>query len=357
MASSPVPLPANAPSILGPPLVGIVLNWFFYGILVMQYFMYFNHGRRDKKWLRATVHFMFLLDTLQSFMMMDDLFFWFVYNFNDYSAAVYKFNFATVDGPFLDAFIMFIAQLVYCWRLKELGRWTILPVATALLALISCACGMFIGIRNVVLDSISAVKYAPVEDVWLLASAVTDIIIASSMTYLLMKYQKEYRFVRKGMMTRVKRIILLTLETNAITAAFGIALFFCFIPPVAELKTNVLIALGSVIGKMCYFNILVDFIATHCRLILRYSNCFMVLLNQRIYYDNYAKANPTTGTFGGSSGIQGDCQNETTGPPMSMLQFNDTGTTTVGTSTTTTEHGAGAKNGLGLASSVPSEVV
>ncbi|KAF5352676.1 hypothetical protein D9756_006282 [Leucocoprinus leucothites] len=185
MASPPDPLPVNAPLILGPLMVGIVLNWFFYGILTMQYLMYLNNDREDKKWLRTTVHFMFLLDTIQSIMMMDDLFFWFVHNFNDYSVAAFEFHLITVDGLFLDALIMFIAQLVYCWRLRELGKWTILPAASALLSLISCVSGMFIGIKMMYLDSTSARKYTPVEDVWLLASAITDIIIASSMTYLL----------------------------------------------------------------------------------------------------------------------------------------------------------------------------
>ncbi|KAF5352674.1 hypothetical protein D9756_006280 [Leucocoprinus leucothites] len=303
----------------------------------MQYLMYLNNSRGDKKWLRGMVHVIFLLDTIQSIMMMDDLFFWFVYNFNDYSAAASEFHLVTIDGPFLDALIMFTAQIVYCWRLKELGEWTVLPVATAFLALISCTCGMFTGIKMFV-DSTAVRRYAPVEDLWLLASAVTDIIITSSMTYLLMKYQKEYRFMRKTMMTRLKRMAMLTLETGALTATISIALFiFVITPSLAELNIN--LALGSVIGKI-------------------YSNCFMVLLNQRIYYDKYAKMNTATVILGGTSRIPGDGQNETTGPPMSMLQFNDTWMT-IGTSTTTSEPSqAGvAKNDQELISSVPNEIV
>ncbi|KAF5352829.1 hypothetical protein D9756_006284 [Leucocoprinus leucothites] len=340
MASSLDPLPSNALLILGPPVVGITLNWFFYGILLMQYLMYLNNSREDKKWLRATVHFIFLLDTVQTIMMMDDVFFWFVYNFGNYS-ALFKFNLAAIDGPVLDAFVMFVAQIVYCWRLRELGKWTILPVVTAFLALISCVCGIFVGVWIMFLDSTSAHKYSAIEDFWLLSSAVTDIIITSSMTYLLMKYQKEYRFMRRTMMTRLKRMAMLTLETGALTATISIALFLSIITPLAEPHTNITVTIGYVIGKI-------------------YSNCFMVLLNQRIYYEKYARENPTTGTFGVLSRTQGDGQNEAAGP-MSTLRFNDISTTTttvMGTdATTTVEHSAEPKNGQGLTNSAPCDAV
>ncbi|KAF5352507.1 hypothetical protein D9756_006278 [Leucocoprinus leucothites] len=318
--------------------------------------MYLNNGKGDKKWLRATVHFMFLLDTIQSIMMMEDLFFWFVHNFDNYSMVASEFHLVTIDGLVLDALIMFIAQLVYCWRLKELGQWMILPAATAFLALVSCVSGIFNGIKMFV-DPASTGKYTFLEEIWLLASAITDIIITSSMTYLLMKYQKEYRFMRKSMMTWLKHMALLTVETGAITATISIVLFIFEVTPSLTKIDNVTIALGSVIGKMYYFNTLVNTATTHRRSIHRYSNCFMVLLNQRIYYNKYAKANPTTVILGGASRIQDDGQNETTRPPLSMLQFNDIGSTVTSATTSEQGHTGAAKNGQELMSSVPNEIV
>ncbi|KAF5350112.1 hypothetical protein D9756_009066 [Leucocoprinus leucothites] len=261
MAPAPVPLPANASLVLGPPIVGIVLNWFFYGIFLMQYFMYLNNSRTDSKWLRAVVHLLLLLDTVQSVMAMDDLFYWFVYNFGDYN-ALFHFNVATVDGPFLDALIMFTVQLVYCWRLRELGRWKILPAGTAVLALVSCVSGAFVGINDVIVDPVTSRNFRPVEELWLIASVVTDIIIASSMVYLLLRYRKER--LSTGLMDTLKRIVLLTLETNAATAVFAIALVLTFyIPQIAEPLTNVNIALGYIIGKLCYFTARVNLTVTH----------------------------------------------------------------------------------------------
>ena len=105
--------------------------------------IYLNHSKRESKWLQATgecgngttgfltlqiypVHFIFLLDTVQSVLVMDDWFYWFVYHFSDYNSLGH-FNYAVVDGPFLDAIIMFTVQVVYCWRVWRLGGWKVLP--------------------------------------------------------------------------------------------------------------------------------------------------------------------------------------------------------------------------------------
>jgi len=76
------------------------------------------------------VHFMFLCDTIQSVLVMDDLFYWFVYHFNDFT-SFFHFNFALVNGPFFDAIIMFTVQIVYCWRVWRLGRWRAIPGVAA----------------------------------------------------------------------------------------------------------------------------------------------------------------------------------------------------------------------------------
>ncbi|KAF5350064.1 hypothetical protein D9756_009072 [Leucocoprinus leucothites] len=256
--------PDNAPLMLGPPLIGVMINWWLYGILVMQYLMYFSGPIRDGKILRGIVHLLFLLDTIQTLITMDDVFFWFVYNYGDYSALL-RFNIASIDGPFLDAIITFTVQLVYCWRLRVIGKWNIMPTICALasMASVSSIGGITVGIHDVV----STKEIKPAVYLWLFASAITDIVIASSMAYLLMKYQKEN--ASRTTMAIVKRIVLLTLETNAVTAALAIALVSVFLTPsISPPKTNIYLSFGYTLGKM-------------------YSNCFMVLLNQRIYYNTH----------------------------------------------------------------------
>ncbi|KAJ3569669.1 hypothetical protein NP233_g4900 [Leucocoprinus birnbaumii] len=312
--------PPRAPLVLGPPIIGVTLNWFLFGILIMQYFMYLNTPNKDKKWLRFAVHFMMALDTAQTLMTMDDIFFWYVYNFGNYNALL-EFNIATIDGPLIDALIMLTVQLVYSWRVWVLGRWRIVPTITIFLAFVSCACGMFIGINDIIVDPISAVRFKPVELTWLFASAVTDVTIACSMAYLLVRYRREKS--SKSTMTLVKRILLLTLETNAVTAALAIALICGFlITSIEPPKTNVYMPIGYIIGKM-------------------YSNCFMVLLNQRIYYEEPKKTSETMNQLSGVSelGRIREADPNETNASISMIRFNDS-RTMMDTRTAISENGA-----------------
>ncbi|KAJ3565036.1 hypothetical protein NP233_g7900 [Leucocoprinus birnbaumii] len=232
--------------------------------------MYFNGPTRDGKVLRSIVHILLLLDTIQTLITMSDIFFWFVYNFGDYSALL-KFNLASIDGPFLDAIITVIVQLVYCWRLKVIGDWKVVPAISALLSVVSCAGGLTVGIHDIVTPR----EIKPAVYLWLFSTATTDIVIACSMAYLIVQYRRQ-SMASRTTFAIVKRIVLLTLETNAVTATAAIALVTVFlIPSISPPKTNIYLAL--------------------------YSNCFMVLLNQRIYYEARGKNNREIST--NNSGI------------------------------------------------------
>ncbi|KAJ3561019.1 hypothetical protein NP233_g10454 [Leucocoprinus birnbaumii] len=193
-------------------IVGVVLNWWLYGIFVMQYFVYINNANKDGNVLRAIVHVLFILDTVQSFMVMEDIFFWFVRNFGNPSALL-QFDLSSLDGPLLDAVITFMVQLVYCWRLRVMGRWKVLPILCALL----------------------------------------------------IKFRTTQPSPHPKTVAVVKRVLVIILETNALTATLAIALTIVFlIPSITPPKTNLYIIFGYTLGKM-------------------YSNGFMVLLNQRLY--------------------------------------------------------------------------
>ncbi|KAJ3566623.1 hypothetical protein NP233_g6880 [Leucocoprinus birnbaumii] len=205
------------PLLTGPPLIGVVLNWWLYGILLMQYY-----------------------------------------------AVMRKLHLASLDGPFVDAVIALTVQLVYCWRIWVLGRWRIVPVVIAILAFGGCASGMFVGIHDAITGMVEPVDRI-MDDIWLFLTAVTDIVIAVSMAYLLLRFRSTK--TNHNTMAVVKRILALTVETNAVTTILAIVLITMFlVPSIAPPKTNLYFVIGWNLGKL-------------------YSNCFMVLLNQRLYYE------------------------------------------------------------------------
>ncbi|KXN92500.1 hypothetical protein AN958_07447 [Leucoagaricus sp. SymC.cos] len=164
-----------------------------------------------------TVHFLFLLEAVQSILVIADAFHWFVYNFGDYNGLL-DLAYSSIDGPILDSFIAFVVQLVYCWRIWVLSRRRIaIPAIIALCALVSCIGGFVRGIKGY------TVKRTPglpghldaALILWNTAGALTDILIASSMTYLLLKLSSES--TNHGVLRVMRRIGLLTLEANILT--------------------------------------------------------------------------------------------------------------------------------------------
>ncbi|KXN86256.1 hypothetical protein AN958_10309 [Leucoagaricus sp. SymC.cos] len=233
-----------------PQLVGITLNWYLYGLLSVQYLLYILYARNDKTITKLIVHSIFLLDTIQTILMMDDTFFWFAYNFGD-TGKLNEFHIAAIDIPVFDAIIALIVQNVYCWRMWVLSRWRVIPILAALICLLAGLCGITIGIRDTQLGNIfnfdehyripfmvsfcsmqtTGVHYPDsqfVPELWLVGSAVGDIIIAISMTFILLKATKESSGIDRTLGKKVKRLLTLILETNAVTAAVALEIAITF---------------------------------------------------------------------------------------------------------------------------------
>jgi len=66
----------------------------------------------------------------QSIMVMVNCFEWFVYDFGNYR-NLFMFKLSSVISLFFNGVIVFLVQLVYCWRIWVLSKWRILPGVVA----------------------------------------------------------------------------------------------------------------------------------------------------------------------------------------------------------------------------------
>lgn len=262
----------------GPVLAGVMVNWWLWGILIMQYIMYLNSGqaKQDPRALRGIVYFLFILDAAQSILAMVDAFHWFVYNFGN-TEALSDLSMAGIDGPLLDGIIALMVQIVYCWRIWVLsGRRAVLPAIIALLGFLSCVGGAIRGIQGVTVKVASKLgghfDFAVI--LWNATGAVADILIALSMTYLLLTFSS--RSTRRGLLKKVRFIVVFILETNMLTTILAIFnLIVVFTKPLGPKFTSLNLMTGYPLAKL-------------------YSNCFMVLLNQRIYHNGSIHSEGTT---------------------------------------------------------------
>ncbi|KAH9066219.1 hypothetical protein EDB87DRAFT_1573837 [Lactarius vividus] len=214
-----------------PILFGPMINWALYGVLCVQTYVY-------------------------------------SYNFPDDRRAI-KF----LDSPTIDAFISLIVQGFFCYRIWTLNKrmwWLCLIIA--ILSVTQAVGGAWGGIKSATLGRYAVIKSALY--LWLVTSAVVDILIAVAMTLLLRQVRgNEGRFSNYVF----PRVVRLTIETNSLTASVAIVSLILYVAFPNEIYYT---CPTGVIGKL-------------------YSNTLFVTLNNRIYFRDH----PSPVSLGDSANV------------------------------------------------------
>ncbi|KAF8489813.1 hypothetical protein F5888DRAFT_1638428 [Russula emetica] len=192
----------------------------------------------DKRLLKTLVYFIFLLETVQTALTGVDVYYWFIVGFGD-PEGLKKSRFSPIDVPTMDGLISVIVQLFFCYRIWTLSKrlwWFCIVIV------VSAALGRFAVIK-------------PSLYLWLITSAVVDILIAVTMTFLLRRRRDNENRCSRDVLPRIAR---LTVETNTLTATVAIVSFALYI------------GFPNDIYYAC-----------------PYSNTLLVTLNNRIYFRDH----------------------------------------------------------------------
>ncbi|KAF8883457.1 hypothetical protein BD779DRAFT_1540027 [Infundibulicybe gibba] len=247
---APLPeIPGNIALLAGPPLLGVMFNWWIFGILMVQCYIYRLSFPNDKNHLKALVYVLFLLETAQTALSTADAFHWFAFGFGN-MAYLAEYFLANFDTPILGSMIAFVVQLVFCGRIWALSKSKVLSGVIALFSVTQIIGGIAIGVMNQKLqvitdfqDSLGLVYIT----LWLGGSAITDTLIAASLTYLLLKSRSQ-NFETNDI---ILKIIRLTVETNVLTATMAItALATMVIPSIAPPKSTIFMCPCYILGKL-----------------------------------------------------------------------------------------------------------
>ncbi|KAJ7918535.1 hypothetical protein B0H13DRAFT_2435858, partial [Mycena leptocephala] len=206
-------------------LIGSLLNFFLYGVLVVQVYVYnlsFPKDNISVKWLVYTV---FILETIMTALNGADVYYWFAAGFGDVEQFS-KPRFSPIYTPLAGSVIALVVQVFFCYRIyiiKQPALW--LCVLIALISLLQAAGGIGGGI-SAYLSSDEDHDHNRIIFIylWLVGDAITDILIAAVMTVLLMKASEH-----KQTTDIVKQIVRLVIETNTlsmIVAVLSLILFY-----------------------------------------------------------------------------------------------------------------------------------
>jgi len=259
-STSIISIPPDIAKVTAPILFGPMINWGLYGALCVQTYVYSYNFPDDKWYLKALAYFVFLLETVQTALTGADVYFWFMAGFGNIE-RLKDSNFSPIDSPTIDAFISLIVQGFFCYRIWTLNKralWICLLIAV--LAVVQAIGAAWGGIKSATLGTYSVVK--PGQYLWLITSALADILIALVMTFQLRKMSAhEGRFSNRV----VPRIVQLTIETNTLTASVALISFVLYVAFPNEIYYT---CPTGIIGKL-------------------YSNTLFVTLNNRIYFRDH----------------------------------------------------------------------
>ncbi|KAF8207944.1 hypothetical protein K438DRAFT_1814674 [Mycena galopus ATCC 62051] len=203
----------------GPMLIGAMLNVMLYGVMAVQMLAYYQRYANDSPWIRYFMLYLLLVATA-------DLAIEFAIIYE--SLIIQNGPMAPVISPKLlpadSVLISFVSapiQLFSAWRISVITESLTLPGLVALLSLGSFGSGITASVMvflNPLFSSFG--RFTTEVIVWLVLSAVCDIVIAAGITYALYSRKMHSNEIFDG---QVNRIIRLTVETGSITALAALA--------------------------------------------------------------------------------------------------------------------------------------
>ncbi|KAJ7096728.1 hypothetical protein B0H15DRAFT_55355 [Mycena belliarum] len=222
-----IPIPPNIGSIAASQLIGSLLNYCLYGVLAVQVYVYRLSFPNDKASIKWMVYLIFLTETVLTALNGYDMYNWFAKGFGD----ILQFGqpgLSPYYTPIMGSVMALVVQLFFCYRIYIIKREALpLSIFIALVSTLQAAGGIGGGAaaflsKNDEHDHIRVVFVY----IWLIGDAIADVFIAGTMSYLLMRASRNQH---KQTNDIVKRIVRLTIETNALStfvAIISLILFF-----------------------------------------------------------------------------------------------------------------------------------
>ncbi|KAI0291511.1 hypothetical protein B0F90DRAFT_1391770 [Multifurca ochricompacta] len=260
-------LPAINPSekflpLVGPILVGASLSWWLYGIMVLQVYVYYLAFPGDPLWTKAAVYGLFVLDTIDSVITTDVAWKMLCRGWGKPETLI-KTDWGFAMTPVIDATIPIWVHMFYAWRLWVLGRnmkWKCFTSGIVILSLAVGITGIASGITYATINDVRKITeiYVPIST-WLAGSAFVDLLIATSMVYLLLAARKQAVKWNRATGRKLTNMIRLSVESGVASAALAIIHLTFFL---SSGTNNIHLAFAFVTPKL-------------------YSNSLMVSLNSR----------------------------------------------------------------------------
>ncbi|KAJ7841065.1 hypothetical protein B0H14DRAFT_2783637 [Mycena olivaceomarginata] len=201
----------------GPRLIGLVFNWGLLGVLTTQVYIYHINFPKDRRFLKAIVYIVYVLDWIQTCSATYDAFSGGYMAGDPFLPSMDCFT-GFLNVPILSSIIGAIVQIFFGWRIWALSKSKITFAGVIFLSLLQLGGGASQVTRSVGLVRAVGIRLA--------GSAAVDTVIAVSMTYFLVHSRGRTLSHTSAVLTRLVR---LTIETGTVTALAAVADLIFFV--------------------------------------------------------------------------------------------------------------------------------
>ncbi|KAJ8456465.1 hypothetical protein ONZ45_g18709 [Pleurotus djamor] len=216
MAPPQAPGIPSIPFFTGPLALGYMFGCGLYGMLIVQMSVYTTHFSKDGVWMKALVWTVFFLETM--FTLFTAIAAWnnFGANWGDVQ-TLYTIDWSWDPLPITNALVASIVQIFFAWRIWRLSKklWVSVPIVLVSLLQLSAATyydAMVIKNNNSILALLSLGDFV---DLWLVSSAVCDVLISAAMITILARASARTSFSRSS--ASLNQVIKFTVETGFVT--------------------------------------------------------------------------------------------------------------------------------------------
>jgi len=237
-------VPFQISAVLGPLLIGVILNAMLYGICVVQCFIYYQTYKRDATWIRYFVLYLFIMESCNTVFDIGMAFEPLVLNFGDPIAYTRTPTMIIPDG-IVTVMISTPVQFFIAWRIKVVSGSFVMPLIIGFFGTCSFIGGAAVAVlAPIVRERVKLIRVEPALIIWLVSSATADVLITLSLSWSLVKRKTGL----KSTDDQITRIVLLTVQTGFLTTLFALAdvIIFLIVP-----ATNINFVFDLALSKLC----------------------------------------------------------------------------------------------------------
>ncbi|KAJ6521099.1 hypothetical protein DFH09DRAFT_1193310 [Mycena vulgaris] len=216
-----------------PMLAGSQANWALISALTLQVYKFYVFFPKERAWIKTLVYLLFVLQLAQTAIMSHFAYTMLVFRWGD-PTAFFSFPWSSLVSPISGGLTAAIVQIFFSRRILILKGDKLWARAVAASIVLLALTQWFAGIIN-------TAKWSPTKEVsklgnlipgakiWLIGSAVCDITITLTMSFILHEYRSQTPW--KTTDTLINKLIYNIVETGAVTsivATVEVILFIMF---------------------------------------------------------------------------------------------------------------------------------